>query len=606
MAAKVQDLESKGYVLLNDPTADARNIYSSGADAPTLTEQQQEVLKYYGMNEVCATHGDGNRAILGNQGGYVAISHIGHEMNTEEKSAADIKVGTPNVGYIKWGADDRLPMHVFHATWGQIYTATAQKFLQDAVYGKGPQFKYRIVRYVNGMIKEEYIDFNDAGKYLEGEIESVLSDMKAADEEKTEGEASGTVVVGVDTGEQYVNSHHIVRGFEPTSYRVKAEVPKTAPSAETDHSVLGTADYRLKCLYEDYDRWIDTKKELDEFLERTNLKDLYMKCMVDDQLADQYVILAQLEQGARGSWDPKIISLEHRPVICCRKEKMDNMMRSNYVYFSDVFRYHRGEILDESNIVAFHALRQESVVRDLKDYISANVKTAINKRELWHAIWCQQDCGWSSYYQIPTWWSIFTSLVFQYVSTFIYDKTIERNNANMASHLIYINDNYMKAYYDEMGANTREKKIELRSQLVAGIDRFLKDKQNNGKSLTLSDFIAPDGKTIIKSIEIVAVPKADTGTTKEDLEECANLIFWARGIHSNLIGSFGKNPSSGGTQQRELYLLKQVMLSPRQQRFIDIINSVAKFNKWDEHLCLQIGREVLSTLDASKTGIVEE
>ena len=61
--------------------------------------------------------------------------------------------------------------------------------------------------------------------------------------------------------------------------------------------------------------------------------------------------------------------------------------------------------------------------------------------------------------------------------------------------------------------------------------------------------------------------------------------------------------SSGGTDLRERYLLKQVQMSPMQQLLLLPLYLIKYFNDLDEHLEWEIPREVLTTLDNSKTGI---
>ena len=80
------------------------------------------------------------------------------------------------------------------------------------------------------------------------------------------------------------------------------------------------------------------------------------------------------------------------------------------------------------------------------------------------------------------------------------------------------------------------------------------------------------------------------------------------GLDSQLLGSsplslLGKG---GGTDLRERYLLKQIQMSPTQQILLQALEVVSRFNEWDDHLHWQIGREVMTTLDRSKTGITKQ
>jgi hypothetical protein len=65
----------------------------------------------------------------------------------------------------------------------------------------------------------------------------------------------------------------------------------------------------------------------------------------------------------------------------------------------------------------------------------------------------------------------------------------------------------------------------------------------------------------------------------------------------------GTTTRSGGTDLRERYLLKQVNMALMQQLVLNTLQVVNVRNQWDPHLSWTIQREVLTTLDNSKTGI---
>ena len=84
----------------------------------------------------------------------------------------------------------------------------------------------------------------------------------------------------------------------------------------------------------------------------------------------------------------------------------------------------------------------------------------------------------------------------------------------------------------------------------------------------------------------------------------SSIIFFAMGLDSKLIGNTpGDATSSGGTDLRERFLVKQIQFAPLQQLMLRPLEVISKFNGWDPHLVWQIDREVLTTLDNSKTGV---
>lgn len=618
MADKSKKLLNDGYVLINDVTDDP--IVDFFGKAESISDVIDKAYEAYGFlrksahNEkaqkrskgftesACAFGDSIPHAMsdtipdpnymqhLGNRDGVVAVP---------DKDVNGKPLGTPGKGYIRYGADDRLPLHIYRSAVSQPYTASAMRFLKDIAYGKGILFLYKTCEFNNGKVHEIKIPYECAGEWLIGKIAALREELDKENEAKEKrGESEGLVrPLSIPRSQN----------ADIQEYRTKAE-PEIKPSESIDYSVIGTKSWMLKQFQEDYAAWVDTMDLLERIKENSDLNEVYAQVVCDDQHLDMFTLLISLEQGRKGLWDPKITRIQALKHTAVRLEQMDDSCNINYIYYSDALLYTTRELYRPNNIVAYPLLKNSTMIPDLKNIIKEGQKLSVSERNLHYAIMGRYPCGFTTYYEQPAWWSIFISLCYQYVSTMIFDKAVARQNATMWGKLIYINNDYLQRYYNDAGATKKEEKQALRALLVESINRFLRERKNNGKTCTLDSFIAPGTNTVMKSIEIVDVPQpksSASGVSKEDLEECANLIFWACGIHSSLVATFGKNPSSGGTQQRELYALKQVMMSSRQMRFCFILNNIFKFNKMDKHLAVEIGREVLSTLDRSKTGIVE-
>jgi hypothetical protein len=89
---------------------------------------------------------------------------------------------------------------------------------------------------------------------------------------------------------------------------------------------------------------------------------------------------------------------------------------------------------------------------------------------------------------------------------------------------------------------------------------------------------------------------------KEELELSTSPIFLALQVDPRLVGVPMVAASNGGTALREMHLLKQLQLNPKQQLYLHFLNIVPKFNKWDSHAEFIIKQQTLTTLDNSKTG----
>ena len=143
---------------------------------------------------------------------------------------------------------------------------------------------------------------------------------------------------------------------------------------------------------------------------------------------------------------------------------------------------------------------------------------------------------------------------------------------------------------------------------MSDINNFLKNRDNMGEPLLAYTFKDAEGK-VYKSWEIVEVQENNASqaeANKEELAEISSIILFTWGVDSQLIGNTpGTTTRSGGTDLRERYLLKQINMSTMQSLVMQTLNVVKTRNQWDPHLQWQIRKEVLTTLDNSKTGITE-
>ena len=213
------------------------------------------------------------------------------------------------------------------------------------------------------------------------------------------------------------------------------------------------------------------------------------------------------------------------------------------------------------------------------------------------------------YYPVPAWYSVFSGDVYTYASLLISDRKKRRDNANVIGRILYVSDEYVQRMYIQRHLDTPEQRREFfNKEIVEPINKFLKNRDNMGEPMLAYTFKDADGK-VYKSWEIVEVVDNDKSTAeanKEELAEISSIILFAWGVDSQLIGNTpGTTTRSGGTDLRERYLLKQVQSATMQSLILRTLDVVRQYNQWDPHMVFEIQREVLTTLDNSKTGITE-
>lgn len=496
--------------------------------------------------------------------------------DVEDATVAVEGVGTPDLGYVKYGPGDRLPSTMSRIASLLPYTAKAMEYNTDVKVGLGPRLMYHSSYYASGALRDVCIPFASAGTWLKGRIQDVRAKMA---EEKGDGPSPVIALFGSDgVGEQ----------------------------VKLNDSEVGTLQDELDSLLADYKEWERTSAEVEEFMRVNDIEDHYMKCMLDDSHFDLYYPTIGLERGKQREWNGKIVRIGWLPTVATRMEQMDKSWNINYVYFSDLWRQNSKDVkVTKDDVVAYPALFASNFQDRLSKIVSDYRNKPVNSRPLWFACPTFYPSVGRPYYPLPVWFSLFPTKVLDYASTLIYDKAIAKQNSTMWGKMVFINLTYFKQICDSEGIDTPEEAAQKKAELQESINTFLKRRENNGKVLFTDSFLSDDQKELYKAIEIVDVPQnTNARETKDELEEIASIILFVFGIHPSLIGATpGKTPSSGGTQQRELHLLKQIQVSPRQRKYLAFLDRIARWNSWDRHASWEIQMPVLTTLDRNSSGI---
>ena len=508
--------------------------------------------------------------------------------------------GTEGKGFIPWGPNNDLPNQIFSLGASLPYTSAALRYLIDLTVGRGPMLMYKWAKYAGGTVKEELIPFEHAGVLIRGRLMELKNKLAEQEREQKEEQDRGEDKNAEPAPGSTIGwSQAISLDEEP----VPSE-PKEEPKKKLE---AGTLEYEIHQLEEDYKTWEKSWEEISEFIENNNLHLHFLKCMTDHVHMDMYFPTVGFNIGASGKWDAKIKYVGHIPAVCARLEEMDTNLRSNYVYYSEKWRNDATAELQGREVVAYPSVMNETMVNGWKKIVDANHRTRVKDRPTTVACPIRYPSMQNPYYPRPAWWSIFPCMVYQYASTLVVDKAIARQNSNMWSKIIFIDQQYLEQMFIMTSAETAEEQMKIRNDIYNRVNRLLQQKENNGKTLLMDKYLGPDGKTVQYSIEIVDVPQPSSGAeTKDELEEISSIIFFAFGVHPALIGAVpGKSGSSGGTYQRELTLIKQNLLDPTRSLYLKFLQNIHTFNKWDKHGVWKICDLVLTTLDRSKTGTEE-
>lgn len=479
-----------------------------------------------------------------------------------ENKAKPQNVGTPDLGFMEWGLGNRLPNLVYLLSKMSPFTAAGVDFVKKILVGRGPCAKYHYTQYVGGNITEKYIPFPSAGTLLRGQI----ADLKAKENSEDSEE--------------------------------------------------------MKSLKDALAEWERTNKELQEFIDNNDLHQTYLDMAGDMSLMSQCFCELQLNQrqlDANGhpvptsQWDPKVIRLKHRSVFTTRLERMDDQYRINYAYTSnqwlDSTQVQTSLKPEDMRIAAVPYLAADTAVKDLDRRVrEARQQRVSRKNRPTRFIMSPRDFG-GPYYADALWHSIFAGSIFEYAFTIVDDRLTRKRNSNIIGRVIYIHQEYLKQLYTQQGENKNKTMAQIQQEVFSDINIWLSNPDNAGQALISAVFTGLDGKEhkAWEIVEIESKANSQAQAEKTELQEISSIIFFAMGLDSKLIGNTpGDATSSGGTDLRERFLVKQIQFAPLQQLMLRPLEVITRVNKWDSHLVWQIDREVLTTLDNSKTGVAKQ
>ena len=585
-------------------------------------DREAQRLRDAGYTQVPGFLGGGSGTIRADYGDYISES-LSCEQNAGEKgtvklpilpmsSGGAIPIKAQN-GYegnmMSWGAGNKTPNVVSFFCSLLPYTAAALKFNIDMCCGMGPRPMYSYSQYVGGNLQNKQIAYEYAGTLLKGwkiDILRQINELKnATASDGTPSDGSGTVT---------------------TSVRVLG-----GSSSEEVSEYEKSLRERLDEINKDLEVWEQTNAEVKAFLENNNLLQTFQQlysdmlqyniCFPEFELQQTYLVESTNAQGGTtkkpvpaSQWSPKIVGLKWRNAKTMRLEQMTPQNRIEHVFISNHWLSSPEQTVitkdSDFKVDALPALSYQSPCADMERLArNARAVNAGKNARPTHVVMpvIYNEYG-HPYYPVPAWYSVFSGDVYTYASLLIADRKKRRDNANVIGRILYLNDEYMQRLYHQRACTTDEEKKKLFNEVISSINQFLKNRDNMGEPLLAYTFKDADGK-VYKSWEIVEVEennKSQAEANKEELAEISSIILFAWGVDSQLIGNTpGTVTRSGGTDLRERYLLKQINMSTMQSLVMNALNVVNVRNGWDQHLQWQIKKEVLTTLDNSKTGLTE-
>lgn len=293
----------------------------------------------------------------------------------------------------------------------------------------------------------------------------------------------------------------------------------------------------------------------------------------------------------------KIGTIRHREAVFSRWGMQDSRGSINWHYYSA--KWDRNPSADD--IVCTRVMDEFDAINELTMY-------SANRQRLVYSAYMPSPGR--PYYSRPEWYSIFTSGWYDHSCMVPELKKAILKNQLGVKYIIYVAPEYFDDIFRKEGIDKNDRaackeRIEKEKE---SFNKYLSGETNANKTIMALKKLIPSangGTSEHKYIEIVPVQNdLKGGEYIDDTESTANIICYAMGVHSALIGATpGKNSNSlGGSNARELYLMKQALMKPVVDRCMRILKIIKQYNGWDEDIMITIPEYIFTTLDQNKSG----
>ncbi len=219
------------------------------------------------------------------------------------------------------------------------------------------------------------------------------------------------------------------------------------------------------------------------------------------------------------------------------------------------------------------------------------------------AIVCRMATPGRQFYSRPYYFSVFQDAWFDIYELIGLGKRFMIKNTSAPRLQIEVHNDYWDIVCDNEGItdeDARKERVKLEKQRI--ID-FVCGPKNAGKALISGYYVDPSGKEhpMVRVINLNQ-GKKEGGDWADDMQEAANTLCFAFGVHPNLIGATpGKSQmNNSGSDKRELFTMKQAMEKPFHDVMMKPYHVVLHYNGWSDGVTVDVPMLMLTTLDENK------
>ena len=208
------------------------------------------------------------------------------------------------------------------------------------------------------------------------------------------------------------------------------------------------------------------------------------------------------------------------------------------------------------------------------------------------------------YYPVPYYSSIFKDSWYDIYRLIGIGKRFMIKNTSAPRVQIEVHEEYWDNVCDNEHIEDEADRQQRKEQEKQNIIDFVCGVENAGKALVTGYYIDPNGKEnrMVRIINLNDPSKKEGGNWSDDMQEAANALCFAYGVHPNLVGATpGKSQmNNSGSDKRELFTLKQALEKPYHDVMTKPYHVILHYNGWSERCTVDVPMLMLTTLDENK------
>ena len=339
-----------------------------------------------------------------------------------------------------------------------------------------------------------------------------------------------------------------------------------------------------------------------DFCLRNSLHELYL-----EQATDMKFFFTTITKIILSRDHKQIVQVRHKEMCYCRFARLAKKKRFEYVLYGDW----RESAPDPNDIEVLPMLDFYDPLGDLMVRMGKepDPKTGEKRnapkdgKDCEFAIVCRMATPGRQIYSRPYYFSAFRDSWFDIYELIGIGKRFMIQNTSAPRLQIEVHDDYWDVVCDNDGITDEdERKARIKEEKQRIID-FVCGPKNAGKALISGYYVDPSGKehSMVRVINLNQ-GKKEGGDWADDMQEAANTLCFAFGVHPNLIGATpGKSQmNNSGSDKRELFTMKQALEKPFHDVMMKPYHVILHYNGWSKNVTVDVPMLMLTTLDENK------